>query len=124
MVKEKSGFGVEKFENDYRLGKCKALLGKTFDDRATYSSALQVVKGKLAICGKSTSVGTMKALGAIASGTYKGKASVILLEEMNSKGQLVPKRGNERKHYAVNFLDKKAEDINWESVKSVGSLSK
>jgi len=99
-------------KDSVRLASCKVLEGKVFSDRMTYNTALQDTKAKVQLKEGGT-MGTGRVLGAIASGKYKGKATVVKLDG---------ETGNDRMDFAVKLLDNC--NINWKSVDSVGSLSK
>jgi len=100
-------------KDSVRLASCKANLGKTFEGAMAFSAMLQNTKGK-ALTTSGATVSKMKALGAIATGKYKGKGKVVL-----GKGQ----EGNDRIDYHVQLLDSSSDSINWSSIESVGSIS-
>ena len=96
-----------------RLASCKNLLGKIFSDRVSFNTALQDTKAKVVLADGKTTKSKMKVLGAIAVGKYNGKATII---------QLPNTEGHDRIDYAVKLLDNV--NINWDTIDSVGSLSK
>jgi len=112
--KQKELFSYGKMGKDsVRLQTCKAMLNKSFDGAMSFNSMLQATKGK-ALTASGKSVSKMKALGAIATGKYKGEGKVVL-----GKGQ----EGNDRIDYHVQLLDSSSDSINWSSIESVGSIS-
>ena len=111
---QKELFSYGKMGKDsVRLQACKKMLGKTFDGVMEFNSMLQATKGK-ALTPSGQTISKMKCLGAIATGKYKGKAKVVL-----GKGQ----SGDDRIDYHVQLIDPSANNINWASVESVGSIS-
>ena len=96
-----------------RLSYCVANEGKTFEGRLPFSQSLQNVKGKtLTLGGKS--VGTMRALGAIACGAYKGKGKLMRKKDTE---------GKDRIDFYVQLLDVSSDKIKWADITPVGSLS-
>ena len=101
-------------KDNVRLEACKALVGKTFTEknRKEWNISAQATKGKV-ILSNGTRKGKMAMLGAIASGKYKGNAQVIKLPKTD---------GQSRSDYAIKLLSPC--NIKWDSVMSVGSLSR
>jgi len=97
-----------------RLANCIAKVGKVFEGRQAFSSNLQDVKGKtLTLGGKS--IGTMRTLGAIDCGAYKGKGKIMLKKDAE---------GKDRIDFFIQLLDASSDKIKWADISPVGSLSK
>ena len=61
-----------------------------------------------------------KALGAIASGVYQGKGKIVRLKD--SDGKVIG--GKDRIDFHVSLLDKSADSIKWDSINTVGCITK
>jgi len=102
-----------------RLASCKVWEEKIFEGKMAFSQLLQDTKGK-ALTPKGARISKGKALGAIASGVYQGKGKIVRLKD--SDGKVIG--GKDRIDFHVSLLDKSADSIKWDSINTVGCITK